>query len=200
MAEKIKPQAEPAGVDGPFDADELLALARLDVERGALDQALSRLKSVLKSPAPTADAFSMAARLYAQLGLYDRSQKLFQRYLQLKPESLLETFQLGMTHYDAGQPNEALNVWESILKQSPVHPPALFYKALVLSQTGKVADARGTLDVLLKSAPADNLYFGRAKELLQAIDAGQIPVANLLAPAAKEAPRKLAKDAYKTEH
>lgn len=158
-----------------FDADELIALARLDMDKGNVEAALGKLKQVLTNAEPLPEAQAMAAKIYAQLGLYDRARALFQAYLQTNPKAITEKFQFGMTHFDAGQHHEAFVVWEGVLKEFPTHPPALFYKSLVLTQEGKLADAKQTLDILLKSAPPDNLYFGRGKELLQTIGNGQMP-------------------------
>ena len=187
-----------AGISTDLEADELLALARHDIERGELESGLRKLKQILAGSNPLAEARSIAGRLYAQLGLFERAQALFQDYLQTNPDSVVERFQMGMTHLDAGQPQEALAIWEELLHDHPVHPPALFYKGLVLAQAGKVPEAKQSLDILMKSAPADNLYFGRAKELLQAIDAGGRPS---MPPEGKsEGAHVLPKDAYKTEH
>ena len=182
-----------------LENDELLALARHDIERGELESALSKLKQILASDDVPTEAPSITARLYAQLGLFERAQALFQQYIDANPTSLVERFQLGMTYLDAGHPQEALEIWEAVLNEQPIHPPALFYKGLVLAQSGKIADAKQCLETLMHSAPADNLYFGRAKELLQAIETGGKP-ASVAAEGAKQANTLLPKDAYKTEH
>lgn len=180
-----------------FDGPELVALARADVEQNRLDRALAKLKRALTLSDIPAEGYAVAARLYGQLGLFDRAKDLFERYLKVAPDAVLETFQLGMTHYDAGEMDQALAVWDKLLVGQPVHPPALFYKGLVLAQSGQAADALQTLDVLLKSASADNLYFGRAKELKQAIEGGMQPSDP---GGAAPAPAGLPRDAYKTEH
>jgi tetratricopeptide (TPR) repeat protein len=136
----------------------------------------------------------MAARLYAQLGLWERAKPLFQRYIEAEPKAMNEVFQLGMVHFDAGEVKEALAIWSGLLKDHPTHPPALFFTALAHSQTGQIAEARHGLDVLLKSAPADNLYFNRGKELLQAIE--NQPAQGRGVEAVRIAP----KDAYKAGH
>lgn len=182
-----------------FDADELLALARMDVERGALDQALWRLKLTLTEAQPPSEAQSMIARLYAQMGLHARAQAHFTKYLELSPGSLVETFQLGMSHFEAGETQRALSIWEELLKDHPTHPPALYYKALALAQTQKVGEARQALEILLQSAPADNLYFGRGKELLSSLEAGGRMAGEAGAQASGASP-VIPKDIYKTEH
>jgi hypothetical protein len=58
------------------------------------------------------------------------------------------------------------------------------------------------LDRLLKSVPVDNLYFGRAKELSQAIETGRI---STIPPksgngGAKPGARSGTPDPYRTEH
>ena len=179
-----------------FESDELLALASLDIERGNVEEALLKLKRVLADKTPPIEASAMAARLYAQLGLFERAKELFKTYLDKEPNAIVENFQFGMAHFDAGESNEALSIWDDVVKNDPVNPPALFYRGLVLTQLNKHADAKQSLDTLLKSTPADNLYFSRAKDLLTAIDAGQTLPNNQAA----EISATMMKDAYQVEH
>lgn len=177
-----------------FDTDELLALARMDMNRNQYDEALWKLKRVLQADAPPTEALSMAARLYAQLGLLERAQTLFNRYLEQDVDAVTETFQLGMTYLDAGKRSEATKVWEGLLQKHPTHPPALFYTGLVLAQTGDLSAARARLEQLLKTAPSDNLYFTRARDLLQELGKG----APLAEAASESSNLMFNKDAYKT--
>lgn len=184
-----------------FDKDELLALARLDIERGDIEAALLKIKQVLADESPPEEALAMGGRLYAQLGLWERAKGLLQRYLGARPDAINEMFQFGMVHFDAGQAAEAKKIWGNLLKTVPTHPPALFYVALVLAQEGQVPQAKQSLDTLLKSAPADNLYFGRAKELLQALEIQARPGATSGNGGERKDPMQIApKDPYKTEH
>jgi tetratricopeptide (TPR) repeat protein len=190
-------------VKDDFDTDELLALARIELERNDLEGALLKLKKIVDAKDAPAEAVALAARVYAQLGLYDRADKLYQRFLEQHPEAVTERFQLGMTRLDSGKPDKALEVWEALLKEQPAHPPALFYKSLVLAQTGKNADAKKNLDLLLKSIPNDNLYFGRGKELLQALEAGPGGAGQPAVDKGDEGGAKLPGrkvDPYRTEH
>ncbi|MES2180758.1 MAG: tetratricopeptide repeat protein [Pseudomonadota bacterium] len=157
-----------------FDLDELTALARLDIEQSRVEQALGKLKFVLSTDAAPTEALSMAARLYAQLGLFERAKVLFERYLSIRPDAVEEEFQLGMVQLDKGESEQALATWEGMLKRLPTFPPGLFYSALILNRQGKMAEAIRNLDVLLQTAPADNLYFGRSKELLASIERGVV--------------------------
>lgn len=153
-----------------FDQSELLALARLDLDKGNIESALSKVKKALSMEENNPDALSMIGKIYAQIGLYEKSKVYLKKYLKLQPESVTENFQYGMVHFDSGDRDTALSVWNELLESNPTHPPSLFYKGLVLAQKDDIADARKALGILLQSAPADNLYFGKAKELLQSLE------------------------------
>jgi len=183
--------------DISLDSEELLALASLDIEHGNIENALLKLKQVLAGKTPPNEANAMAARLYAQLGLFQRAKGLFQVYVNGNPDAIVENFQLGMAHFDAGEITEALSIWSAVIKKDPVNPPALFYRGLALAQLDKHSDAKESLNSLLKSAPADNLYFSRAKDLLTAMDAGQTAKNN---DNGQNLVNSLVKDAYQVEH
>jgi len=184
-----------ASLLGDFDSEELLALARMDMEQNHVDSALLKIKQVLKTDKGNAEALSFGGRIYAQLGLFNKAKACFKQFLEISPDSDIDKFQFGMVHFDSGDQDAALAIWNELLAKQPTHPPSLFYKGLVLAQKNNLADARATLNILLQSAPADNLYFGRGKELLQNLDKGG--ALESPADADKGGNKKLPKDAYK---
>jgi tetratricopeptide (TPR) repeat protein len=157
-----------------LERDELLALARRDLEKDRVEEALRKLKPLIAGDDALVEALPLAARVYAQLRLIERAQTCYQRYLAARPEAVLESFELGMTHFERGETGEAARLWQGVLERAPTHPPALFYRALLNAREGKLPDARRDLDVLFGAVPADNLYVGRGKELLQEIDAQKV--------------------------
>jgi tetratricopeptide (TPR) repeat protein len=185
-----------SSVLGELDSEELLALAKIDMDQGRMDQALIKMKHILNTDKGNSEALSMAGKIYAQLSLFDKAKNCFKQFLELQPESIIDKFQFGMVHFDSGDQDTALSIWNELLTKQPTHPPSLFYKGLLLAQKNNIADARATLSILLQSAPADNLYFGRAKELLQAIDKGGAIEASGEGNGGSES-KSLPKDAYK---
>jgi tetratricopeptide (TPR) repeat protein len=159
-----------------LDVEESLALARHQVQHGDFESALARLKPLAALAQPPADSLALMARVYAQLGLMERAQGAFRRYLESHPGAAHETFELGATYFDEGNDAMALEHWTRALAIAPTHPPALFFSAAALSRSGKAADARRHLEVLFNSAPADNLYMERARDLLKTLDAATAPV------------------------
>jgi tetratricopeptide (TPR) repeat protein len=158
-----------SGADNLGD-DELLALARRDAENGRLEEALRKLKPLITRPGGPIDALPVAARIYAQLQLAERAQACYRKYLAARPDAVLESFELGMTHFEKGEAAEADQLWQTVLKRSPTHPPTLFYSAVHAARSGREPDARRHLEVLFQAVPGDNLYAQRGRELLKEMD------------------------------
>ena len=57
-------------------------------------------------------------------------------------------------------------------------PPALFNAAWLLAQKKQIADANRHIEVLLQTAPEDNLYVGRARELQQMLNGAVVALQN----------------------
>lgn len=183
-----------------LDNDELLALAKLDLAYNPtrLDDALCKIKRILASKTPVTEAYAIAGRIYAQLNLYDKAKSAFQSYLDKQPDALAETFQLGMVNYDQGENDTAARIWSALLERDPTFPPALFYMALIHANNNVFDQARHSLDILLKSAATDNLYFGRGRELLKQIEQGNHLSLIQESAVSSKASTVLAKDAYKS--
>ena len=158
-----------------FDTDELLALAGLDMEQQRHEAALRKLKQVLNAESPPAESLAMVAKVYAQIGLLERAQTHFERYLEQVPDARLERFQWGMALFQGNNLSAALDVWEQVLREQSFFPPAQYYKHLALAQLGDVDTARQGLEAMLKSLDKDNLYFARARDLLSALESGHVP-------------------------
>lgn len=153
-----------------FEPDELLALANIDMEKGRFDQALAKLKYTLNMDDTPDAVYAAIARLYGQIGLYEKAKIMFQKFIDKNPDAVLETFQLGMTCLDAGDEQGALDVWTKLIAAYPDHPPALYYKAFILARREELDAARQNLEMLLNVVTASNLYFGKGKELLDEIN------------------------------
>ena len=149
-----------------LDAEELLALGTVDLENDKADASLIKFKAAMQKDACPDFAHALIAKVYAQIKLFNKAEEHYQAFLQKHPDALNEKFQLGMVNLEKGDTTKALELWDDVLSMMPTHPPALFYGALAHLNNGKAEDAKRNLNVILQSAPADNLYFGRAKELL----------------------------------
>ena len=156
-----------------FDTEELVALAKFDLDHDKVDFALEKIKIVLISEDCPLEAKGLAARLYAQLKLFNKAKDLYTQYLEISPESTTELFQLGMVNLESGHKEEAISIWSQLLEQNATHPPSLYYSAIAQLEQDHLDEATRNLNVLLQSAPADNLYFGKAKKILDDISQGK---------------------------
>lgn len=156
-----------------FNVDELVALARLDLEARHLDKCLEKIKTALAIAPDNINAIGLGARIYAQLKLFTPAIDLYKQFLEQVPSAVTECFQYGMVHLESGNPESAIEIWSQVLEVTPTHPPALFYSGIAFLELNQKEDAQRCFDILIKSAPIDNLYFGRAKEVLQQLNSGQ---------------------------
>lgn len=185
-------------ITAAFEADELLALARVDMEKGLLDGALAKLKQALSLDNHPVETKAVAGRVYAQLRLWDRAKPLMAAYLEENPQAINEQFQLGMLNFDSGDMDSACDIWSRLLESQPTHPPALFYTGLLKAQQKDVENARNHLERLIQTAPADNLYFERGKDLLQRLN--QSPKTSGDLATDDVALKKVPESPYQTEH
>lgn len=176
-----------------FDGEELLVLARMDLEKGAVEQGLAKLKqAVALGDCPPAANLELA-RVYAQLGLRAKARSQFEVYLKAQPEDIDANFQLGMTRFEDGETDAALAIWDRVLQRSAQYPPVLYFRALAAARRGQAGDAKAMLRTALDVIPADNLYFTRSRDLLASMDAAE--------RAGKPEPVTInAADAYRTQH
>lgn len=156
-----------------LDNDELLGITRWQLDQGQFGDALVSVKHILERDDKPLEGFRLGAKIYAQLGLFDHAKKAFKTFLDATPDALTEFFQYGMVHYDSGDLDKAIEIWQGILEKEPTYPPGLFYCALGLANKNDTTEALKLLDVLIKSAPSDNLYFERGRELIRSIEQNQ---------------------------
>lgn len=154
-----------------WDADELLVLARLDLQKENVEGALHKLKQAKQLTATASVIDVELGRLYAQIGLRKRAIPYFETYVQSFSADTDARFQLGMAHYEEGDHESATATWLAVSAVDPTYPPLLYFQALLLSQRGETSQAKEQLRRALEVLPADNLYFSRARDLLSSLEA-----------------------------
>lgn len=153
-----------------FDSEEILAIARDHFEQNRLEEALTGAKTLLEAPEPPPGTLELAARIYARLRLHARAIALFRQAMEARPDSLELQVEMAMVSQESGDHETALGLWDEMLLRHPLMPPALFHAAVLRAQRRQFADALRHIEVLLQTAPEDNLYVGRAKELQDALN------------------------------
>lgn len=182
-----------------LDNEELIALANWHMEQNQLDKALLTIKPLLDIEGINTGLYVLAGRLYAQLGLFIQAESLFKQYLEEHPDDNQVIFQLGMTQFDSNETEEAINTWKNLLILDPYNPPALFYNALAQLRIYAQEDAIIHLQTILTHVSTDNLYFGKAKELIKELELNPTfrGTANKVNSSENQFPNK---DIYSIEH
>ncbi len=176
-------------MDTILDQKESLALTKWYIQEKRLDKALLQVKPLLEQGKTSPELSLIAARLYAQLGLFEYAEDFFTQYLSTNNNDLAAKFQLGMCFFDNNEIDIALSTWTEILEQQPNHPPALFYSSIVLLQQGNTDKAVSQLKQIINSTPLDNLYYNKSKDLIIQIENQSLDTQSLPSP-----------DIYQTEH
>lgn len=154
-----------------FDSDELLALSRNDMLLQNYELALEKIKTLIARESIPLEVLSLAGKIYATLGLFEKAKSSFSEYLQHAPNAYIELFQLGMVERDLGEINAAVSIWMSVLDLEPNYPDALYYCADAYIQLDLYDKARANLLTLLETAPDDSKYIPMADQLLNRIKA-----------------------------
>lgn len=154
-----------------FEQDELLALIRQDMNKKNYDSALEKVKVVLSRERVPVEVLSLAGRIYAMIGLFERARIAFGDFVERSPGSYLELFQLGMVEKDLGNYEKAIEIWTSVLEIEQNYPEALFYLGDICIQLTRIEEARAWLLQLLETAPDDSEFIPMADQLLNRIKA-----------------------------
>ena len=139
-----------------LDNDELLSITRWHLDQSQFGNALLYAKHLLVRKDVPVEAYRLAAKIYAQLGLFNQAKAAFKNFIDQSPDALTEVFQYGMVHFDSGDSDAAVKIWKDVLAKETTYPPALFYSALALANQDKASESLRHLDVLIKSAPSQN--------------------------------------------
>ncbi|EJI1278668.1 tetratricopeptide repeat protein [Vibrio vulnificus] len=149
-----------------LDSDELLALANLYFDNEDYIVALPILKKLVNLEMAPVGAFSTLGRIYSILGLFERAKAAFDAYLGFRPNAIPERFEKGLVLKQMGRDDEALAIWENILKENEHFAPALYTKALYLRENDRVDEAIDVLTLLIENTPPEDNHLELANQLL----------------------------------
>ncbi|MEM9101491.1 MAG: tetratricopeptide repeat protein [Pseudomonadota bacterium] len=150
-------------------SSELFALAQFELSKEDLSNAFIKLKALIAREDCPVSAHSAIARCYARLQLFSLAEQHFAQFIKENPNAFVEKFQLGLTILDQNRKEEALTLWDEILRETPNFPPILYHKALVFARDGQVDAAKNLLKELFANTASDNFYFNKGKELSDAL-------------------------------
>ena len=155
-----------------FDNDELLALSDWNFQNNLHENALEKLKVLVRRDNAPLQSHALIGRIYATLGLFEKAKISFTFYLENQTNHRMkinETFQLGLVERDLGNIDNALHVWDELLKEHPKHTPCLYNKAVILVEIKQYQKAADLLNSILEIAEDNDQHIQLADQLLSRI-------------------------------
>ena len=165
---------EAVALPDSLSIDELLALAEAEVVEKQYEPALLRLKRVMAYAPNDTRALLMSARLYSKLGLFARAKELYQRHADLRPNSIVGLFELGLASFELDELDAAQGLWQQALELSPNYAPALFYSARLHVIRGSAPAARELLESLVRTAEQDDPFIEHAQRLIETLPTARL--------------------------
>lgn len=153
-----------------LDGEELVALARLELENNQVAAALVKLKYAKTRQSIPVDVHALLGKAFARLGLFKKAQQEFSIYIERQPDALQERFELGVALRDGGDTAAAITTWSRVLEASPNYPPALFFRSLLLLDENRRDEGVFGLRQLIDTTNPENLYVKRAHDVLNALE------------------------------
>lgn len=138
----------------PRESAYLYALALARLRGGERAEAASLLKSYLTTHADDAAGFYLLGAALHGLKQYTEARVALERSLKLKPDADAETL-LGMTLYDDGNREAAIETLRRVVRARPEHAAAHAALGTALRDQGNYAEARVVLERAVELNPKD---------------------------------------------
>lgn len=104
-------------------------------EHGLLKEALHHNEEALKINPHYTEALNNLGTVYGRLGRYHEAIATFERILQRSPGDIITRYNLALTHYFVGEKDQAIQEWQTILRDDPHYEDA---RQSLLKTTGKI--------------------------------------------------------------
>ena len=150
----------------PEDPQVLLALARIQAERGRLEVAIDTLEPFCETHPEAVEAASQLADWYLRQGAAVQAEAWYQRILERQPFAAAPLLKLGLLYHDGHQWEQALAYLERVSGER--EEEARFYRAECLRELGRFPEAQALYEEHLAQQDEARAWFGLARCYLQA--------------------------------
>jgi adenylate cyclase len=156
--ERARELAERAIVLDPGLANAYNLLAQIALWQKAHDRAIGLAERAVELAPNDADGYETQAEILGWSGRPEDSVRLIRHAMRLNPRyPFFYLWTLGHAYYLTERRQEALDALGKALQQNPNFLPAHAYRAVLLSELGRVNEARQAWDVASHLSPAASL-------------------------------------------
>jgi len=163
---------------------ELVEKGRECLDNHDPQQARRFLEEAVTREPKSAEAWSLLADSYAQLGWEEKAIRGYQTALGLRPDSPNALYNLGILHWKLKRFEDALRYLEAFRRQEPRDYEALLPLADSLFELGRAREGQRALEEMISAArDSPELNFQAGKLLLhhRQVEAARVPLAQALA-------------------
>lgn len=159
-----------------------LNLAVMYRDLGNIDKALTEAKRAVRLAPSMVQARELLAELLLEQGILEAALYEASQVLRLSPNNIRALDIMGTIYIYQGRTHQALRIIERLIRLCPTDPLYHFRRAVLLQQTGCIADAIRSYLQVLETEP-DSELGEQAEEAIRNLDEHQIRQIILLAAA-----------------
>lgn len=150
----------------PADASAHYQLGLIYQKRGEQDAAIISFQRAVEIDPQEVDSHYQLARIARQQGRLNEAIRYFERVVQLdSAHSQNEIWrETGLVYYDAGQFQDALEMFDKFLSKRPSDAEARYWRGMTLYKLGRESEAEQEMQICMESvrtAPAYKYRFDR---------------------------------------
>jgi tetratricopeptide (TPR) repeat protein len=140
-------------------SDYHFAKGRDALDAGRTDEALQSFDTAVAIGGYTKESLNNVGSACAEQGLLGEAAKFYARTLELDPDYDFAVRNLGKIYLEQGRHEQALALFNRILKKTPIDPEANWLSAQCLKNKGDLPEALRRLDLLSHVTPNDAKVF-----------------------------------------
>lgn len=141
----------------PQNIEPLTLLAKVDIQRGAAQEAVARVRSTLASDPNNAVRINLLAETLIAAKSYPEAIETLRGLIKSSPAWSLPYHNLAAAEILSGNPNDAMAAYESALKAIPFEPALTYELAGLYERSGRVEDAIARCEALYNHSPQEGL-------------------------------------------
>ena len=179
--ERAKELAERAIALDRTQANAYHLLGQVHLWRKDHERALAQLERAIELAPNDADGYETLAEIHSWSGTPEQSIRHVRHAMRLNPHyPFFYLWPLGHAYYLVQRRQDALDIFGKIIERNPNFIPALAFRAVLLSELGRVTEAREAWDKASQLSPAasvsnlrERLPYKRASDLERLLAAAQ---------------------------
>lgn len=152
----------------PRDLDVTFQQGRLAMEKGSLDEALSRFQKVVEADPAYAGAYYWSGVVMARKGRHEEADTFYRKAVEADPYYTRAFNAMGLAYLDAGAESEAMAVFKEAIRLNPDDAEAHHGLGLVYLSLGNDQAASEEFVTALENDPEDvTIAFNLANALIR---------------------------------